>query len=79
MEGAGAMKREIVCIECRDHLKRSFGPMNGEYYKFTTGKALDYYLCDQCMKEIRQDEECAALSMWNDTIPYSSWEKAFIQ
>jgi len=85
MEGAGAMKREIVCLICYEQLRKVLrshpadpeGP--AEFVKFVRGEVRSDMRCDQCGKEITKDSKCAALSMWTEFIPYSQWERDYIK
>lgn len=73
------MKREIVCITCREKLLKLFPtdkPYPLEHVKFVDGIAKKGFVCDQCGREINEAENCTACSIWADYggVPYFEWE-----
>jgi len=77
------MKREIVCITCREKLLNLFptdNPYPLEHVKFVDGKARKEFFCDHCGREINTTEKCTAVSIWADYggIPYFEWEPDYL-
>lgn len=77
------MKREIVCPDCEQELKKQFKSLNpypGEHLKYVPGTALKDYLCDQCNISIPKGGKAVAFSIWADHggIPYYKWEHEFL-
>lgn len=80
------MKREIVCPECAEKLRKmfEFNDYPDEHFKFVAGKADSSYNCDQCNRDIHPGEVCSALSIWNNELDrrgrgYYEWETGYIQ
>jgi len=75
------MKREIICPECREELRKIFPtdtPFPGEYVRFVDGHARKPFICDNCGADIPHGLKCTALSMWTDNFPYTEWENDYI-
>lgn len=83
------MKREILCVECgtpkgipigssADALRiRLFSPQ--EFSKYFSGKALRYFHCDNCGKEIQIGEDCKAVSTFHEPREYFEWEEECVR
>jgi len=78
------LKQEIVCVICKDKLKKLFPndtPFPGEHVKFVSGTANKNYICDHCGKQINENKNCWAFSIWaeNSLAGYYEWEKEYLE
>ena len=77
------MKREILCTNCKNDLRKLFpndNPYEGEHIKFVSGTANHTMICDKCETSILQGTLCHAISIWADDhgIPYYPWEQDYL-
>jgi len=77
------MKREIICPECKEKLRKLFttdNPYEDEHVKFLRGTALKNYICDNCGNIINENDLCYAFTIWADysPAPYQEWEHKYI-
>lgn len=84
------MKREILCPDCSDKLKRKLGirpssdPFNvafahamEEETKFKEGKLSNSCVCDMCSKNLDYRDLAVAVSYSSKAFPYYEWEQDY--
>lgn len=75
------MKREIVCLKCKQEMQKLFGSYPGEHVKFMDGYIQrSSLICDNCGEELPRNVVVSCISIWSDhgRIPYYPWEGEYI-
>ena len=77
------MVRKILCKKCEADSKKLFpteSPYPGEHVKFVTGLAKRDMMCDDCGKDIIEEENICGFSIFADYggIPYYPWEEDYL-